>query len=134
MTAARGANHDAPASQPSALGTGDEKAHARARVGTWINGKWRLDALLGVGGMASVYAATHRNGATKALKILHTAFARDDSIRERFIRENYVANKIDHRGRVSIDDEDVTEQGEPFLVMELLLGETAEQLWKRRNG
>jgi serine/threonine protein kinase len=98
-----------------------------------INNKWRLDALLGVGGMASVYAATHRNGSRKALKILHTEFACDDGIRERFIRESYVANKIEHRGRVAIDDEDITEQGEPFLVMELLEGETAQQLWKRKS-
>jgi eukaryotic-like serine/threonine-protein kinase len=83
--------------------------------------------------MASVYAATHRNGSRKALKILHAEFARDDGIRERFIRESYVANKIEHRGRVAIDDEDITEQGEPFLVMELLEGETAQQLWKRKS-
>src|SRR5262249_21719063 len=133
MTAARGDSPKASPSLPEGPLAGDEKARARARVGMWINGKWRLDALLGVGGMASAYAATHRNGSRKALKILHPEFARGDNIRERFIRESYVANKIDHRGRVAIDDEDVTEQGEPFLVMELLEGETAQQLWKRHG-
>jgi eukaryotic-like serine/threonine-protein kinase len=123
-----------PASQPSALGSGgDEKARARARIGMTINNKWRLDALLGVGGMASVYAATHRNGSRAALKILHTEFARDPGIRDRFLREGYVANRVEHRGRVAIQDDDVTEQDEPFLVMELLEGETAQQLWKRKN-
>jgi serine/threonine protein kinase len=48
--------------------------------------------------MAAVYAATHRNGSRAALKILHTEFARDAGIRERFLREGYVANKIDHPG------------------------------------
>jgi serine/threonine protein kinase len=129
---------DAPASQPNAAaapapGGGDEKARARARVGLTINGKYRIDALLGVGGMASVYAATHRNGTRKALKILHTEFARDQGITDRFLREGYVANKIEHRGRVAIDDDGVTEAGEPFLVMELLEGETAQQLWKRKG-
>src|SRR5262245_62430394 len=109
----------------------DERARAKARVGTTINNKWRVDALLGVGGMASVYAATHRNGSRAALKILHTEFARDPGIRERFLREGYVANRIDHAGRVAIQDDDVTEQDEPFLVMELLEGETVQQLWKR---
>ena len=124
---------DGPASQPAVSGTGDEKARARARVGLTINGKYRIDGLLGVGGMASVYACTHRNGTRKALKILHNEFARDRGITDRFLKEGYVANKVDHRGRVAIDDDGVTEAGEPFLVMELLEGETAQQLWKRKN-
>ncbi|WP_437600823.1 protein kinase [Sorangium sp. So ce590] len=111
----------------------DEKQRARARVGMTLNNKWRIDALLGVGGMASVYAATHRNGSRAALKILHAEFARDVGIRDRFLREGYVANKIDHPGRVAILDDDSTEQDEPFLVMELLDGETVQQLWKRKS-
>ncbi|WP_437815388.1 protein kinase domain-containing protein [Sorangium sp. So ce1078] len=111
----------------------DEKQRARARVGMTIKNKWRIDALLGVGGMASVYAATHRNGSRAALKILHAEFARDVGIRDRFLREGYVANKIDHPGRVAILDDDITEQDEPFLVMELLDGETVQQLWKRKS-
>src|SRR5262249_32423679 len=51
----------------------------------------------------------------------------------RFLREGYVANKIDHRGRVAILDDDVTELDEPFLVMELLEGETVQQIWKRKG-
>ncbi|MFT3775529.1 MAG: serine/threonine-protein kinase [Minicystis sp.] len=123
----------AEAAESEVLGGGDEKARARARVGLTINNKFRIDALLGVGGMASVYACTHRNGARKALKILHTEFARDQGITDRFLREGYVANKVDHRGRVAIEDDGVTEAGEPFLVMELLEGETAQQLWKRKG-
>ena len=123
-----------PASQPSPItGAPDEKARAKARIGRMVNAKWRLDALLGVGGMASVYAATHqRNGSRAALKILHPEFGRDAGIRERFLREGKVANRIEHRGRVAILDDDVTEQDEPFLVMELLEGETVQQLWKRK--
>jgi serine/threonine-protein kinase len=41
---------------------------AQARVGTTLRGKWRLDRLLGVGGMAAVYAGTHRNGARGAIE------------------------------------------------------------------
>ena len=48
---------------------------ASRRVGTVIKGKWTIDALLGTGGMASVYAATHRNGQRAALKIMHTSCA-----------------------------------------------------------
>ena len=44
---------------------------ANARIGCVLRAKWRLDHVLGVGGMATVYAATHRNGKRGAVKILH---------------------------------------------------------------
>ncbi|MSP26803.1 MAG: serine/threonine protein kinase [Myxococcales bacterium] len=122
-------------SENSAVGSSARtlKERANDRLGEWVKGKWRIDYLLGVGGMASVYAATHRNGSRVALKILHTEFARETSVKQRFLREGYVANKVDHAGRVAILDDDETELGEPFLVMELLEGETLQQLWKRLN-
>ena len=104
---------------------------ASRRVGTVIKGKWTIDALLGTGGMATVYAATHRNGQRAALKIMHTMFARDREVVERFLREGYVSNKIGHAACVRVIDDDVTEEAEPFLVMELLEGETLRDLWKR---
>jgi eukaryotic-like serine/threonine-protein kinase len=125
---------DNPGSNPSADQSGqDEKTRARARIGKTIKGKYRLDAMIGIGGMATVYSSTHRNGSRVALKILHSEFARDVGIRDRFLREGYVANRIDHKGRVAVLDDDVTEADEPFLVMELLEGETLQQLWKRKG-
>ncbi|HVJ89694.1 MAG TPA: serine/threonine-protein kinase [Labilithrix sp.] len=102
-----------------------------ARLGTVIKGKWKIDALLGVGGMAAVYAASHRNGQRAALKIHHTDFAREKVICERFLREAYVSNKVNHGATVQVLDDDVTEQGEPFLIMELLEGETVRDAWKK---
>jgi len=119
------------AADNSASNPDDEKARARARLGKTIKGKYRLESMLGIGGMATVYAATHRNGSRVALKILHSEFARDVGIRDRFLREGYVANKVDHPGRVAILDDDATEDDEAFLVMELLEGETLQQMWKR---
>jgi serine/threonine protein kinase len=104
---------------------------ARARVGTVLDGKWHLDALLGVGGMASVYAATHRNGKRAAIKVLHVEAALNPSIRARFLREGYVANRVAHEGSVSILDDDTAPDGSVFLVMELLEGETVDQRWLR---
>jgi len=101
------------------------------RIGTVIKGKWTLDALLGVGGMASVYGASHRNGQRAALKILHADFARDKVICERFLREAYVSNKIGHPATVQVLDDDRTEDDSPFLVMELLEGNTVRDLWKK---
>jgi eukaryotic-like serine/threonine-protein kinase len=107
---------------------------ARARVGQVLCGKWRLDALIGVGGMASVYAATHEFGRRAALKILHSSLSQDPMIRDRFLREGYVANQVRHAGAVAVLDLDVTEDGSAFLVMELLHGETLDQRWERQGA
>lgn len=110
------------------------EAECRKRVGTGIGGKWHLDRLLGVGGMAAVYGATHRNGRTAALKLLHEKYAQIPQVRERFLREAYIANKINHPGVVRVDDDDVTPTGQPFLVMELLDGESLERVQTRYGG
>src|ERR1700758_2705979 len=107
---------------------------ARARVGTTLNGKYRLDKLLGVGGMASVYAATHRNNKRLAVKVLHAELSIHADLRQRFMREGYVANTVDHPGAVAVLDDDVTEDGAAFLVMELLLGETLAEACDRQGG
>jgi eukaryotic-like serine/threonine-protein kinase len=104
------------------------------RVGTVVNGKWHVDALIGSGGMAEVYAATHRNGRRAALKVLHAELSRDPVIRERFLREGYLGNKVPHQGRVEVFDNDVTEDGADFLVMELLQGEALDQIIRRNGG
>ena len=106
---------------------------AEARIGSLIKDKWRLDRLLGVGGMACVYAATHRNKKRAAVKMLHREFSTDTAIRERFLREGYLANSVGHRGAVAVDDDDVAEDGTAFIVMELLDGETLEQRWRRKG-
>jgi eukaryotic-like serine/threonine-protein kinase len=106
---------------------------AESRVGTLLRGKWRLDRVLGVGGMAVVFAATHRNQARVAIKMLHPEVALDQEVTERFLREGYLANSVDHPGIVKVLDDDVSEDGAPFLVMELLDGETLEARWARKG-
>src|SRR5690606_30373931 len=107
---------------------------AKARVGSVLNDKWTLNALLGVGGMAAVYAGTHRNKKRGAVKLLHAELSHEPSVRERFLREGYVANTVDHPGAVRVDDDDVTEDGAAFLVMELLEGETLDGRAQRKGG
>ncbi|MBX3188048.1 MAG: serine/threonine protein kinase [Labilithrix sp.] len=107
---------------------------AEARVGETLNAKWSLEQLLGVGGMGAVFAAKHRNGSRAAVKLLHAELARDTGIRERFLREGKIANRVDHPARVPITDDDVSDAGEPFLVMELLEGETLNQARHRSGG
>jgi serine/threonine protein kinase len=84
---------------------------AHARVGRTLREKWRLDRLLGIGGMAAVYAGTHRNGSRGAIKMLHVELSLEPEIRARFLREGYVANAVGHPGAVRVIDDDVAEDG-----------------------
>jgi serine/threonine protein kinase len=107
---------------------------ARSRVGTVLREKWRLDALLGVGGMAAVYAATHRNGSRVAVKILHPELSLNAQVKTRFLREGYVSNSVGHEGAVRVSDDDTADDGSAFLVMDLLDGETLEDRRGRFGG
>jgi serine/threonine-protein kinase len=95
-------------------------------------GKYRLDRVLGVGGMASVYAATHlRNANVVAVKVLHRQLSIDMGLRARFLREGYAANSVGHPGTVRVLDDDTAEDGSVFIVMDLLDGETLDARWER---
>jgi serine/threonine protein kinase len=109
-------------------------AAAGARVGTILRGKWRLDSLLGIGGMAAVYAATHRNGTRAAVKVLHEELTTILVARRRFEWEGRVANSVGHPGALQVLDDDVAEDGSLFLVTELLEGETLEDRRLRLGG
>jgi serine/threonine-protein kinase len=100
--------------------------HARSRIGQTLRGKWRVDRLIGVGGMAAVYAGTHRNGLRGAIKMLHVSLSASGEIRERFLREGYAANRVEHPGAVRVLDDDIAEDGSIFLVMELLAGQNVQ--------
>lgn len=105
---------------------------SKARIGSVLRGKWRIDRLLGVGGMAAVYEGTHRNGKRGAVKILHLEYSTDVDTRTRFLREGYVANTVNHPGAVSVFDDDIAEDGSVFIVMEMLVGKTFEELTQVR--
>jgi len=106
-----------------------------ARVGTVLDEKWTLERLIGEGGMGAVYAGRHRNGARAAVKVLHPMLSLEPDVRERFLREGYAANRVDHKGAVKVLDDDVIaegpEVGTAYLVMELLEGESLHDRAKR---
>jgi serine/threonine protein kinase len=101
---------------------------AEGRLGTVLRGKYRLERILGIGGMATVYAATHRNQKQFAVKILHPELSMREDIRRRFLREGYAANSVRHPGAVAVLDDDVSEDGAAFLVIELLEGASVDDL------
>src|SRR5258708_32097780 len=92
---------------------------AQARVGSTLCAEWRLDALIGIGGVASVYAATRGNGSRVEVKVLHPELSTNAVVRERFLWEGYVANAVGHDGVVMVID-DEAEDGSLFVVTERL--------------
>jgi serine/threonine-protein kinase len=104
------------------------------REGLLLSGRWRLDRFIGAGGAGVVYHAIDtKENAAVAVKILHRNLAEDEVMRERFVREAKIANIIKHPGVVAVLGDGVTEDGAPFLVMELLEGETLEARWTRKG-
>lgn len=97
---------------------------ARAREGAVLRGKWRLERLLGVGGMGAVYEAAHRNGRRVAIKVMLPLHSADRRTVQRFLKEGYVVNELAHPGTVEVFDDDYTDDGLPFLVMDLLHGQS----------
>jgi hypothetical protein len=101
----------------------DPEEVAARRVGQVFAGKWLIERVLGAGGMATVYAATHTNNQRAvALKILHAELSVSGDFKKRFLREGFIANRVGHPGAVAILDDGVDDDGNVFLVMELLTG------------
>ena len=108
-------------------------------TGQLLGSRYRLETLLGQGGMGSVYAATdQQTGARVAVKILHAEALKDASTRDdkskltRFQREAKAASAIvsDHVARV-LDWGNDEATAQPYMVMELLVGEDLQQVLKR---
>jgi len=93
------------------------------RIGSTLAGRYVIESEVGVGGMATVYKAQHKVVERPcAIKILAAQFAQDPVLRERFLREARHAQRIAHPNVIEIFDQGETEDGTPFLVMELLEG------------
>jgi len=94
-------------------------------IGVTVAGRYQIEEVLGQGGMATVYAARHRLvDRPCAVKVMHAQYTRNDVIRERFRREAKAAQKLAHPNIIEIFDQGETPEGQVFLVMELLRGET----------
>ena len=111
----------------------DHARRAERRVGTIVNGKYRIERVLGVGGMAVVYLATSRLEKRVAIKFLHPELSIDQDCRSRFLLEGVAANTVGHPGAVAVLDDDTAEDGAPFLVMELLDGASLQALVEKRG-
>ena len=92
-----------------------------------LDGKYRIDRLLAVGGMGAVYMGTHVKLRKRiAIKVLNPQLSSGPMI-ERFHREAITASQIGHEGIAQVTDIGTSSEGEPFLVMEYLEGESLAQ-------
>ena len=99
--------------------------------GALVGGKYRLDRLLGHGGMGVVYSATHTLlDVPVAVKVLTATGS--NTIR-RFMNEARAAARIQSEHVTRVSDFGTTDSGQPFMVMELLEGEDLDDMLKRRK-
>jgi serine/threonine-protein kinase len=104
------------------------------QAGDLISDKYRLVRPLGEGGMAEVWSA--KNELTQrefAIKLISPALARNREALERFLQEAKATARLRHPNLIDVFDVGWTHEGRPYLVMELLGGESLEALLDRRR-
>ncbi len=102
----------------------------------WQLGKYRLERVLGAGGMGMVYQASHITlNKTVALKILLPRTESDsEDFARRFLREARVLAELRHPNIVEIYDMDITEWGAPYFVMEYVKGLSLDTFLDQHEG
>jgi len=103
-------------------------------TGELVNGKYRILRLIGDGGMGSVYEARHEQlGIAVALKFLRADIAERPGLAARFLQEARVSATLNSPHVAHVTDVDTAANGSPYLVMELLSGESLQGLLNRRG-
>jgi serine/threonine-protein kinase len=106
--------------------------HDEKLLGSVVANKYRVDRLIGRGGMGAVFEATNVSiGKRVALKFLDKDAARDSESAMRFQREAEAASTVESAHIVHIFDSGTNDDGRPFLVMELLQGEDLRSVLRR---
>src|SRR5580700_9263477 len=102
--------------------TGLQSAH-ELQPGMIIRNKYEILGRLGIGGMGVVYRGRHLTfNEVCAIKIVNDSIAGDANFLQRFQTEAVVTRKLRHPNAVRVDDFDYTDDGRPFIVMELVEG------------
>jgi serine/threonine-protein kinase len=103
-------------------------------TGELVSGKYRILRLIGDGGMGSVYEARHEQlGVPVALKFLRADIAERPGLAARFLQEARVSATLNSPHVAHVTDVDTAANGSPYLVMELLSGESLQSLLDRRG-
>jgi len=111
-------------------GVGEASAESSFAAGAVVAGKLRIIRTVGAGGMGKVYEVEHElTRHRRALKVLHPSAS--PNVVERFVREATAAARIGNPHVAETFDAGTLETGEPYLLMELLEGETLEERLRR---
>ncbi|HPB95875.1 MAG TPA: serine/threonine-protein kinase, partial [Polyangiaceae bacterium] len=101
------------------------KKTSNVPIGTTLDGKYRITREIGRGGMASIYEAVNVDiGKKVAVKVLNPELTNSAVVVERFLREARAAAAVKSPYICDVYDAGRLEDGRPFLVLELLEGES----------
>lgn len=104
------------------------------RIGTTIDGKYRVESLLGKGGMGTVFRAVHAwTRRPVALKVLQPQYAENDAVVLRFLREARAAASFRHPNVVEVLDMGPLPEGGAYMALAFLDGEPLSNLLDRRK-
>jgi serine/threonine protein kinase len=104
------------------------------REGDIVSGRYRIEHLIGMGGMGAVFDATHlKLGKKVAIKVLSQDFYEDLEAISRFQREARIAGSMGHPNICEVIDTDISEEGFPYIVMEYLDGQSLSGAMKRQK-
>jgi serine/threonine-protein kinase len=97
--------------------------HGQSQIGRMLAGQFRIDALLGQGGMGAVYKGTQLSvNRAVAIKLIHSSAPNQEELVKRFRREAEATARLSHPNTVRLFDFGVSDAQELYMVMELLEG------------
>jgi hypothetical protein len=121
-------------STPTVIRTPGGSVASGLSIGTVIENKYRVDAVIGQGGMGAVFRAWDlRLERPVAIKVVRADLLSDPDSRARFRRESQIVARLQHPGIVTVFDFGTLPDGAAYLVMEFVPGEDLRHLMKREG-
>ena len=123
-----------PTFTPTVIQAGGGGSSAIA-IGAVVDGKYRVDAVIGQGGMGAVFRAWDlRLERAVAIKVVRADLLSDPDSRARFRRESQIVARLQHPSIVTVFDSGTLPDGAAYLVMEFVPGEDLRQMLKREGS
>lgn len=103
-------------------------------IGTTLANAYLIESVVGVGGMSVVYKGKHQlMDRTVAIKMLQAQLVNDETSIKRFQQEAQAASCLTHPNVITVYDFGITASGQPYLIMDFLVGDSLADIIKRDN-